>query len=83
MANSQLQALAKVRGMLDFVLHPSSPDTSGIPVKDERLQKVTEWMSKKEDLIDGELLPDASQVDIFVLCWAIRAPYVSLVSCGE
>ncbi|CBJ33025.1 hypothetical protein Esi_0406_0006 [Ectocarpus siliculosus] len=47
--------------MLDFVLHPSSPDTSGIPVEDERLQKVTEWVSKQEDPIDGELLPDASQ----------------------
>ncbi|CAB1108529.1 unnamed protein product [Ectocarpus sp. CCAP 1310/34] len=40
---------------------PVSPDTSGIPVEDERLQKVTEWVSKQEDPIDGELLPDASQ----------------------
>ncbi|CAB1113381.1 unnamed protein product [Ectocarpus sp. CCAP 1310/34] len=61
MSSSQLQALAKVRGMLDFVLHPSSPDTSGIPVGDEKLRKVMEWVSKWEDPIDGELLPGASQ----------------------
>ncbi|CAB1096799.1 unnamed protein product [Ectocarpus sp. CCAP 1310/34] len=62
MSSSQLQALAKVRGMLDFVLHPSSPDTSGIPVGDEKLRKVMEWVFKREDPIDGELLPDACQV---------------------
>ncbi|CAB1110027.1 unnamed protein product [Ectocarpus sp. CCAP 1310/34] len=61
MSSSQLQALAKVRGMLDFALHPSSPDTSGIPVGDEKLRKVMKWVSKREDPIDGELLPDASQ----------------------
>ncbi|CAN0326134.1 unnamed protein product [Ectocarpus sp. 6 AP-2014] len=44
--------------MLDFVLHPSSPDTSGMPVEDERLQKVTEWVSEQEDPIDGELRPE-------------------------
>ncbi|CAB1102434.1 unnamed protein product [Ectocarpus sp. CCAP 1310/34] len=47
--------------MLDFVLHPSSPDTSGIPVGGEKLRKVMEWVSKREDPIVGELLPDASQ----------------------
>ncbi|CAM9745167.1 unnamed protein product [Ectocarpus sp. 4 AP-2014] len=61
MSSSQLQALAKVRGMLDFVLHPSSPDTSGVPVGDEKLRKVIEWVSEQEDPIDCELLPDASQ----------------------
>ncbi|CAN0482759.1 unnamed protein product, partial [Ectocarpus sp. 12 AP-2014] len=35
---------------------------SGIPIEDERLQKVTEWVSKQEDPIHGELLPDASQL---------------------
>ncbi|CAN0016013.1 unnamed protein product [Ectocarpus sp. 12 AP-2014] len=50
--------------MLDFVLHPSSPDMRGIPVEDERLQNVTEWVSKQEDPIHGELLPDASQLSL-------------------
>ena len=62
MASSYVQALEKVQSMLDFVLHPSSRDTSGVAVNDRNLLKVKAWASKQEDPIDGDQLPKASQV---------------------
>lgn len=71
----------KVHGMLDFVLHPCYPDTSGIPVGHEAKEGDRVGL-QAEDPIDGDLPPDVRSRCVRKVGSMIDAPCVTVNEFG-